>query len=453
MENISTLRRLADIISDAASTMERVYARSEMPLPSLDEPFNPDDPAETLKQDIEVEAARITVNSAHSFHISSCLLAASDLNIVEFLREAGPQGADVKKIAAPSGVDPDLLARILRLLATHHIFREVSPGVFANNRVSSTLDKGKPSSVANGNRRERLTGSSGIAALVEHTADFGGKAAVYLSDSLMGDPTGKTIPFNIAFKTDKAFFDWEHGTQEEIAYSLARFAVAMQGTAATEPADLIFQGFDWSLLPKNGIIVDVGGGIGHLSLTIAKKYPQLRVVLQDLGPPIEISKNYWRETFPAHLEANKVEFQVHDFFTSQPVKDAAIFLLRYILHDWNDAQAIIILGHLRAAAQPTTRLVILEKIIPFASVEDVKRSEAHAVPGATRPTAEAPLLPNWGVATADLYLYDVTMHALVGGVERTLQGFWDIFHKSGWNMIEVHHSSGSQVSQLVAAPT
>jgi hypothetical protein len=38
-------------------------------------------------------------------------------------------------------------ARILRLLATHNIFREVTPNVFANNRISSALDKGKPSSV------------------------------------------------------------------------------------------------------------------------------------------------------------------------------------------------------------------------------------------------------------------------------------------------------------------
>jgi hypothetical protein len=36
-----------------------------------------------------------------------------------------------------------LLARVLRLLATNHIFTEVSPDVFANNRLSSVLDTGK----------------------------------------------------------------------------------------------------------------------------------------------------------------------------------------------------------------------------------------------------------------------------------------------------------------------
>jgi hypothetical protein len=159
---------------------------------------------------------------------------------------------------------------------------------------------------------------------------------------------------------------------------------------------------------------------------------------------------------------------VHDFFTPQPLKDASVFLLRYILHDWPDELVVKILGHLRAAATPTTKLVIIEKIVPFASVEDVVASKTKDIPGASRPTAESPLLPNWGAATADLYLYDLTvsepallwyhrkhfffqMHVLLGGVERTLEGFCDVFERSGWKLVEVHHCPGSQCSHLVAA--
>lgn len=87
------------------------------------------------------------------------------------------------------------------------------------------------------------------------------------------------------------------------------------------------------------------------------------------------------------------------------MKDAAVFLLRYILHDWTDEQAMVLLRSLRAAALPTTHLVIAEKIIPFASRVDRKSD----IPGASRPTAEAPLLPNWGPAMADLYFYDLTV--------------------------------------------
>ncbi|KAJ6583050.1 O-methyltransferase [Mycena vulgaris] len=467
MDTMSTLRRLANIITNAVDTMERVYERSGLPLPSLDEPFNPQEPAESLAQDPEVLAAsknlaaaaaqitatvwdprRITVNTSHAFHLSSCLLAVSDLNVAEVLREAGAKGASANEIGQAINVDSGLIARILRLLATHHIFREVSPGVFANNRVSSTLDKGKPSSVLFSNRAERFIGSSGVAAFAEHTAEIGGKSGVFLADSLR-NPTDQ-LPFNLAYNTAEPIFLWMEDPKN--TYSVSRFAVGMQGTAATEPPDLIFQGFDWSLLSPKSVIVDVGGGIGHVSLTIAKKYPQLRVVNQDLESPIEISKAHWKENFPAHLERQMVEFQVHDFFTPQPTKDAAVFLLRYIMHDWPDDKAAAILKHLRAVALPTTRLVIVEKIVPFASAGDLVGSQAQEIPGASRPTAEAPLLPNWGAAAADIYLYDLTMHVLLGGVERTVQGFCDVLAHSGWKLVQVYHCPGTQLSHLVAAP-
>lgn len=86
------------------------------------------------------------------------LLEAS--HVVEILREAGPQGLHVSDISKKNGVDAKKLglslygcglgimlmhdlAHILRLLATHHILREVSPDVFTLNRISSLVDSGK----------------------------------------------------------------------------------------------------------------------------------------------------------------------------------------------------------------------------------------------------------------------------------------------------------------------
>ncbi|KAF7358294.1 hypothetical protein MVEN_00878700 [Mycena venus] len=451
MSSIATLRRLAAILTDALDSVDSVYQKAGLNFPSLDEPFDPKNEAEALRQDKAVAAAvnnimaataqisatvcdpmRLAVNTSNAMHISSCLNAASELNVVEILREAGPKGASAKDIAAPSQSNPGLVERILRLLATHHIFREVSPGVFANNRVSSTFDKGKPSSVIFANREDRLTGSNGIAALVEHTAELCGKSSVYLADSML-NPSDK-LPFNLAYRIDEPMFSWMQDPKNRSQVS--RFAVAMQGTGATEPPDTIFQGFDWSLIPDNGLIVDVGGGIGHSSLTIAKKHPSLRIINQDLGPALEISKGYWKEHFPEHLDSQIAQFQVHDFFTPQPVKDAAVFMLRYILHDWPDKTVRNILGHLRDAALPTTRLIVIEKIQPFASLEEGSGSRTEQIPA----------------ATADLYLYDMTMHVMLGGVERTLDAFYDIFLESGWKLVEVHHCSGSQLSHLIALP-
>ncbi|KAJ6562904.1 hypothetical protein B0H10DRAFT_2116881 [Mycena sp. CBHHK59/15] len=440
MESILTLRRLANIITDAVNTMD---------------PFHPQDPAETLRQDTEVSAAvknlmaaaaqisatvcdpmRTVVNTSHAFLLSSCLLAASELNVVEILREAEPKGVDAKEIAAASHTDPGLIARILRLLATHHIFREVSPGVFANNRISSTLDKGKPSSVLFSKYElSNLPCNVLTPESTSHLISAGlcGKSGVYLTDSLL-NPSEKRLPYNLACATDEPLFTWMQ--RPENRYNLSRFAVAMQGTAATEPPELIFQGFDWSLLRRGGVLVDVG----------------LPVVNQDLGPAIELSKAYWKEHFPAQIDSQMVEFHVHDFFMPQPVKNAALFLLRYILHDWPDAQVGTILKHLRDVALPTTTLVVIEKIQSFASSEEFESSRAQEIPGAARPTAAPPLLPNWGAATADLYLYDLNMHVLLGGVERTLEGFYDVLAAARWKLVEVHHCPGSQLSHLIAVP-
>ena len=59
-----------------------------------------------------------------------------------------------------------LLARILRLLATHHIFEEVAPNIFANNSLSLVLDTGKSVQELQNNPEERYDGTSGVAALV-----------------------------------------------------------------------------------------------------------------------------------------------------------------------------------------------------------------------------------------------------------------------------------------------
>lgn len=95
-----------------------------------------------------------------------------------------------------------------------------------------------------------------------------------------------------------------------------------------------------------------------------------------------------------------------DFFNPQPVKNASIFLLRYILHNWIDARAVAVLKRLRDAAKPTTQLVIIEKILSVAAAAS-SADEEEVIPGAARPLAPAPLLPNWGIGKAEFYYYDM----------------------------------------------
>ncbi|KAK7008385.1 O-methyltransferase-domain-containing protein [Favolaschia claudopus] len=442
-EETSTLRSLANIILRAVDSMERAYAQAALPLPSLDKSFedlydvytfDPGDPAEALTQDPRVVAASKNLVAACA-QISATVSNPRRIAINHAHGQLNEMGIDIK------------LKDQIFCLSACHIFREVSPGVFANNRISSTLDKGKPSRELSSNRETRFVGSSGIAALVEHAAEMGGKSAQYLAQSLR---TPGLLPFNLGYDTKESFFEWME--RPESIYHVNRFAVAMQGTTAMEPEDLnVFRGFKWSALPYASVIVDVGGGIGHVSLAVAKKYPHLRVVNQDFASPIEISKAHWKECFPDHLDKQMVDFHVHDFFNPQPVRNAAVFLLRQILHDWPDDKAVVILKNLSEAAQQETQLVVIEKVVPFASTQNPEDSKACTIRGAKQPVAEAPLLPNWGAAAADIYPYDL-MHTFHGGIERTAQGFYELFAKGGWKLIEIHQSAGTQMSHLVGVP-
>lgn len=93
---------------------------------------------------------------------------------------------------------------------------------------------------------------------------------------------------------------WDWYEQPDQSYRRRRFAVAMHGLGALQPPDLILKGksnflwasvsleypislaFDWNSLPKQSLVVDVGGGIGTSALKLAKTFPDLRIVVQDI---------------------------------------------------------------------------------------------------------------------------------------------------------------------------
>ncbi len=140
-------------------------------------------------------------------------------------------------------------------------------------------------------------------------------------------------------------------------------------------------GFPWLELSPRSVVVDVGGGIGSTSMLLANAFPQLRFVIQDRPPVVEMGVTVcghfriflvkahncsfviqaWRARHPEMLENGRAVFQAHDFFKPQPPYPAeldaektipppdseglnvkgkdvpAVFLLRVITHDWPDS--------------------------------------------------------------------------------------------------------------------
>ena len=120
----------------------------------------------------------------------------------------------------------------------------------------------------------------------------------------------------------------------------------------------------------------------------------------------------WQKRLPSALESGRVQLQAHDFFEPQPVKNADVFLLKQILHDWADPEAIKILQQLRAAAQPHTKLILIDNVTQHACAFDPEREEIARIPGAVPNEAPAPLLANYGPTRVG-YAGDVTVRSFV----------------------------------------
>jgi len=351
----------------------------------------------------------------------------------------------------------DHLARTLRLLVTNHIFVEVSPDTFAHNRISSVLDTGKPIEeilvFQTPSPKKKHVGTHGITAAVGHFSDEAMKCLSYLSEAIMDPVSGhandvRDVAYNRAFRRKDVIWDLFDEPGQE--YRVSRFGSAMDGTKNMAPPNAACEGFDWKGLGENALVVDVGGGIGAQSLDLARAFPNLKFIIQDREPICRVGEKHWDSEIPSARRLGRVQFQEHNFYDAQPVKNADVFYMRMIMHDYPDKICITILKHLRAAAKPTTQLVITDNVIAYACEE----SSANTIPGAARELPPAPLLANYGQANIVPYLMDIHMMGILGGRERTVTQFREILEASGWKLARVHYGAPFVLSnqKLIAVP-
>ncbi|KAJ7496660.1 O-methyltransferase [Mycena latifolia] len=482
----SPLIDLCDLISTSVLTVDARCKALSGTYPDLNNAANTKED-ESLLQDSEISRAtsialaaaaqliatmqypsRTILDMSFASSLTAALGVAAESSTAEIIREAGPQGCHVDEIAKKNGMDPitignnppttllhsadDIIpARVLRPLATQHIFREVSPNVFAHNRISILLDTGKDSGEILAAPKDKHEGAEGYSALIQLNTDETFKAAAYIPDVILDKTQSEdelNTPLNRAFGSHIDLFTWYQKPENTVRFK--RFGFAMDVTRKMSSPGSVLQGFKWSSLPQDTLIVDVGGGIGSTSLEIARGNPHLRFHIQDQPAVVPEGQKHWEHELPSSLTSGRVSFQAHDFFGPQPVKNAGIFLVRFVCHDWSDAYVFKILKNLRDAAQPTTKLVVIEYIIPLVCGED--ESYKH-IPGAVpAESPPKPLLANLGIVKMVPYLVDMQMMALLRGCERTFPHFWKLFKDAGWEIEEVHHPPGSLVEHLVAKP-
>ncbi|KAF5371626.1 hypothetical protein D9758_003596 [Tetrapyrgos nigripes] len=453
---MSQLKALVDIITQQSAILQEAYATSGSEVPSLDGRFQPG----PLEFDFNLAHTRqlmvgaalqliATVQSpgeylqdfAFSFHKSATIGFVVDVNIPEILADAGTDGLHVDDIAKEAKVNPSHLARVLRFLAIRHIFQEVRPNVFAHNRVSTMLIRKKTLKEIRADPVGRFD-ESPWASNVHLAADVGLRSAPYLS-SYLQNPDQAPTAFNIMLKNPKTL--WEYFEEPGNEWRVRRFSAVMDSWTGMLPPEITIEGeylrntdqfrakgvdigIDGNALKPNDVVVDVGGNVGPAALLLKNAYPHLRYVVQDLSKPIAEGEKFWNEKDPEAIKSGQVTLQAHDFFSPQPVKNAAVYFLRGIVHNWSDAQATQILSHLREAAAPSSKLVIFD-MLGRHTCEDPN------LEGLDLPKAPYPLLAQLGVELPS-YM-DMVMLMYLGGQERTKDEFAALGLRTGWKLERV----------------
>ena len=278
--------------------------------------------------------ADLRCNRARDFWELSDLATPWCVHVVATLRIANHIDAgisDVQALAAAAGADAGALHRVLRHLVSKGLFEEPVAGSFALNEAARGLLYGGP----------RL----GL-----DLDGFGGRMAYAWGTLLSAVRTGRPAYHEVF---GRGF--WEDlDAHPEIA---AGFDALMGPVGHGLPdGQVLLDPADWAAVRT---VVDVGGGTGALLAEVLRARPGIRGTLVDLPRTVARSA----EILQAAGVADRVTTAAQSFFDPLPT-GADLYLLKNVLGDWPDAEALAILRRCAEAARPSGRLVVLGGVTP-----------------------------------------------------------------------------------------
>lgn len=289
----------------------------------------------------------------------------------------GPKS--IRELADATHTHGPSMARLLRALTSLGIFVEDTTGRYRQTALSDTLRSDHPESIRP------------FAMMLG--AHFVWKPSGALQETVRtGQPSFERV-------YGAPFFVYLAGHSEDAAV----FNAAMSSSPAHLAA--IAGAYDFSKFER---IVDVGGGHGLLLAGILSANPRLRGVLHDL-PSVVVGASALRQ----EPISQRCEIIGGDFFKEVP-GGADAYMLKGIIHDWNDEAALKILKNCRGAIHPDGRLLVVEAVLT--------RS--------TDPTRA---------------LMDMLMMVLTSGRERTESEFRSLLQEAGFSMVQVIRAMGASI--------
>lgn len=304
------------------------------------------------------------------YWVAQAIYVAAKLDLAGLLKD-GPKTVD--ELAAATTTHAPSLRRLLRALSGLGLFSEDASGRFGLTPPGATLQDG-PNSVR---------------AMVLHL----GESASWLAwgDLLHSIRTGETA------------FKHAHGMEVFPYYAQHTESNAVFNEAMTNYSEAVSaavtQAYDFS---RAGTIVDIGGGHGSLLAAILKANPDSKGILFDLPPAAAAA----RERMETEGLIERCELAGGDFFESVP-QGGDVYILKSIIHDWDDERALAILKNIHQSMKADGKLLLVETVIP---------------PGNEPSPAK---------------LGDLHMMVMTGGCERSRAEFDALFDAAGFKLVNV----------------
>jgi hypothetical protein len=308
------------------------------------------------------------------YYVSRAIYVVARLGIADHLSEGSLRVDDLAKATATHAPS---LKRVLRLLASAGVFAEEADGRFALTPIGACL-------------RADVPGSMRATALL-----FGGITQQAWGDLLHSVETGEPA-FDRVFGLPP--FDYMAQHPDEAANFDAAMADFTKHTATA-----VVAAYDFSPFRR---IVDVGGGNGTLLAGILTANPALAGVLFDLPQVADRALAPMRELGLA----DRCEFVGGDFFRAVPTGGDA-YLLKHVIHDWNDDRAAEILKTCRRAMGAEAKLLTIEGVYP----QRIDQSDDSRGAAAN----------------------DVNMLVCTGGRQRSEAEFRDLYAAAGFRLTQI----------------
>lgn len=307
----------------------------------------------------------------HGYRFTQLIYVAAELKVADFLRD-GPR--DSRFLAAKTNTHESSLYRVLRALTSIQVFKESEQG-FELTDLSEFLISDSPNSLR--------------------------VLAIMRGEEVNWKPWGELL---YAVKTGKNPFQKVFGMDlfeyyEAHPSSGQTFNEGMNITTQHDIQAIIEQ-YDFSYA---NTLIEIGGGLGRLLFAVLAKYPDKNGILYDL--PHVVKGAY---TLRAQFQIeNRCEIVGGEFFSTVP-NGGDVYLLKRIIHDWDDKRASKILRNCHQAMKDEGKIVVFETMVQ----DDYVNPEGKV---------------------NDTHMMMVTP----GGKERTREEFFKLFQSAGFLLTQV----------------